>query len=166
MRQLERGETGALEPIDTFPSEEHATREPRRIGVVLRTARLMPPKTLESFDFTFRPSLDRGRIMALAQLDFVARAEVVRCPGPPGTGRSHLAAAFGVAAVKAGQGAYRATLAEASAAASARDAGTRKSAYSVAAACSASTRSATCQSRPAAPISSSSASLPDTRKAR
>ena len=112
MRQLERGETGALEAIDALLSEEHATRETRRIGVSLKTARLTPPKTLESFDFTFQPSLDRGRIMALAQLDFIARAEVVHLLGPPGTGKSHLATALGVAAVKAGRRVYRSTLAE------------------------------------------------------
>ena len=82
MRQLERGEIGALEAIDALLAEEHATRETRRIGVSLKTARLTPPKTLESFDFTFQPSLDRNRIMALAQLDFVARAEVVHFLGP------------------------------------------------------------------------------------
>ena len=112
MRQLERGEIGALEAIDALLAEEHATRETRRIGVSLKTARLTPPKTLESFDFTLQPSLDRDRIMALAQLDFVARAEVVHFLGPPGTGKSHLATALGVAAVKAGRRVYRATLAE------------------------------------------------------
>ena len=55
MRQLERGEIGALEAIDALLAEEHATRETRRIGVSLKTARLTPPKTLESFDFTFQP---------------------------------------------------------------------------------------------------------------
>ena len=89
-----------------------ATREGRRIEVALRTAKLMPIKTLESFDFTFQPSLDRERIAALAQLDFVRRAEVVHFLGPPGTGKSHLATALGVAAVKAGRTVYRATLAE------------------------------------------------------
>ncbi len=49
---------------------------------------------------------------ALAQLDFVRRAEVVHFLGPPGTGKSHLATALGVAAVKAGRTVYRATLAE------------------------------------------------------
>ena len=58
-------------------------RENRHIGVALKTARLTPPKTLESFDFSFQPSLDRDRILALAQLDFVDRAEVVHLLGPP-----------------------------------------------------------------------------------
>ena len=62
--------------------------------------------------FSFQPSLDRERIAALAQLDFIRRAEVVHFLGPPGTGKSHLATALGVAAVKAGKSVYRATLAE------------------------------------------------------
>ncbi|WP_299845357.1 ATP-binding protein [uncultured Jannaschia sp.] len=78
----------------------------------LRTAKLHPVKTLESFDFSFQPSLDRERIAALAQLDFIRRAEVVHFLGPPGTGKSHLATALGVAAVKAGRQVYRASLAE------------------------------------------------------
>jgi DNA replication protein DnaC len=112
VRRIERGEITALEAIDGLLAEEHATRENRRVGVALKTARLAPPKTLEGFDFSFQPSLDRGRILALAQLDFVARAEVVHFLGPPGTGKSHLATALGVAAVRAGRSVYRATLAE------------------------------------------------------
>ena len=42
----------------------------------MNTARLTG-ETLEGFDFSFQPCLDRDRIMALAQLDFVDRTEVV-----------------------------------------------------------------------------------------
>jgi DNA replication protein DnaC len=112
VRRIERGELTPLEAIDGLLAEEHATRENRRVGVALKTARLAPPETLEGFDFSFQPSLDRGRILALAQLDFVARAEVVHFLGPPGTGKSHLATALGVAAVRAGRSVCRATLAE------------------------------------------------------
>ena len=112
MQQLEQGEITAIEAIDSLLSEEYTTRETRRIDVALRTSKLLPVKTLESFDFSFQPSLDRGRITALAQLDFIRRAEVVHFLGPPGTGKSHLATALGVAAVKSGRQVYRATLAE------------------------------------------------------
>jgi DNA replication protein DnaC len=112
LRRLERGELSALQAIDGLLAQEHVTRESRRIGVALKTARLMPPKTIESFDFSFQSSLDRNRILALAELDFVARAEVVPFLGPPGTGKSHLASALGVAAVKAGWNVYRCSLAE------------------------------------------------------
>ena len=112
LHQLEQGEITAIEAIDNLLSEEYTTRETRRIDVALKTAKLMPIKTLEGFDFSFQPSLDRERIAALAQLDFIRRAEVVHFLGPPGTGKSHLATGLGVAAVKAGKSVYRATLAE------------------------------------------------------
>jgi len=112
LHRLEQGEITALEAIDTLLSEEYSTRETRRIDVALKTARLVPIKTLEGFDFAFQPSIDRERVAALAQLDFIRRAEVVHFLGPPGTGKSHLATALGVAAVKAGRSVYRATLAE------------------------------------------------------
>lgn len=112
LSKLERGEISAIEAIDELLAEELNLREGRRIGVALRTARLMPVKTLESFDFSFQPSLDKHRITALAQLEFIKRAEVLHFIGPPGTGKSHLATAIGVAAVKAGRSVYRSSLAE------------------------------------------------------
>ena len=112
VQKPEQGEITAIEAIDSLLSEEYSTRGTRRIDVALRTSRLLPIKTLESFDFSFQPSLDRERIAALARLDFIRRAEVVHFPRPPGTGKSHLATALGVAAVKAGMQVYRATLAE------------------------------------------------------
>jgi DNA replication protein DnaC len=46
------------------------------------------------------------RIMALAELEFINRSEVVHFLGPPGTGKSHLSLALGVQAVKAGRSVY------------------------------------------------------------
>lgn len=112
VRRLEEGTISALEMLDALLGEEHSTRESRRIKAQLMTARLTRIKTLESFDFSFQPSLDRNRILALAELDFIERGEVVHFLGPPGTGKSHLAVALGVAAVKAGKSVYFATLAE------------------------------------------------------
>ena len=74
--------------------------------------RLATIKTLAGFDFSFQPSLDRDRILALAQLGFIARNEVVHFLGPPGTGKSHLATALGMEAVKAGRSVYFGTLAD------------------------------------------------------
>ncbi len=91
VRQLERGEASALEVIDTLFAEELTLRENRRVKMALRMAKLSTIKTLAGFDFSFQPSLDRNRILALAQLDFVERNEVIHFLGPPGTGKSHLA---------------------------------------------------------------------------
>jgi DNA replication protein DnaC len=111
-RRLERGELSALEAIDTLLAEELSMRENRRVRTALAMARLTPIKTLAGFDFTFQPSLDRERVLALAGLGFVGRCEVVHLLGPPGTGKSHLATALGVEAVKAGRSVYFATLAD------------------------------------------------------
>jgi len=110
--RLEKGEISAIEAIDDLLAEELNLREGRRVNMGLRTARLLPVKTIESFDFSFQPSLDRHRVTALAQLEFINRAEVLHFLGPPGTGKSHLATAIGVAAVKAGRTVYRSSLAE------------------------------------------------------
>ena len=80
--------------------------------MALQTARLSVTKTLAGYDFSFQPSLERGRVMALAELGFVERRQCVHFLGPPGTGKSHLAVALGVEAVKAGKSVFFATLAE------------------------------------------------------
>src|SRR3954452_25175960 len=90
VRQLERGEVSALEAIDAMLAEEFTLRESRRIKTSLVMARLSNIKTLAGFDFAFQPSLDRNRILALAELKFIDATEVVHFIGPPGTGKSHL----------------------------------------------------------------------------
>ena len=112
LQRVERSEVTALEAINALLLEECASREVRRIAMALHTARLTPVKTLERFDFSFQPSLDRSRVMDLAQLEFIDRAEALHILGPPGFGKSYIAGALGVIAVKAGKTVYRATLAE------------------------------------------------------
>ena len=112
VQQLERGQLGAIEAIETLLAEEITIRESRRVKAALQMARLATIKTLSGFDFSFQPSLDRNRILALAQLDFIDRHEVVHFIGQSGTGKSHLAAALGVEAVRAGRSVYFSPLAD------------------------------------------------------
>ena len=88
VRRLERGEVTPLEALEALLGEELTLRENRRIKTALVMARLSTVKTLAGFDFAFQPSLDRNRILALAELGFVDRHEVVHLLGPPGTGKS------------------------------------------------------------------------------
>ena len=101
LRRMEQGELNGIEALDHLLMEELTLRESRRIKAALMMARLTTVKTLAGFDFAFQPSLDRNRILALAELKFIDRAEAVHLLGPPGTGKSHLAIALAVEAVKA-----------------------------------------------------------------
>lgn len=112
VRRIEQGEIDAIGALDQLLVEELTLRDNRRIKTSLMMARLSAVKTLQGFDFTFQPSLDRNRILALAELKFIERAEVVHLLGPPGTGKSHLATALAVEAVKAGKSVAFSTLAD------------------------------------------------------
>lgn len=57
-------------------------------------------KTLDTFDFTFQPSIDRTLLDELSTLRFVANAENVVFLGPPGVGKTHLAVALGMMAAR------------------------------------------------------------------
>ena len=84
--------------------------EERRVKNALKLAGFPFLKTLDSFDFAFQPSLDRGRVMDLASLGFIARKENVLLLGPPGVGKSHLAVALAVCACQNGASVYFTTL--------------------------------------------------------
>jgi DNA replication protein DnaC len=110
MARVEQGKLTVLEAVDVLLNDECANRETRRIKAARMTARLTQIKTLESFDFSFQPSLDRNRILTLAQLSFIDRHQSVHLLGPPGVGKSHLALALGMEAIKAGKSVYFTTL--------------------------------------------------------
>lgn len=78
----------------------------------MRLARFPWIKTLEGFDFSFQPSIDRKVVRELAGLAFIGRAESVIFLGPPGVGKTHLAIALGVKAVEAGYSTLFLTLEE------------------------------------------------------
>ncbi len=64
----------------------------------LRLAGLPCGKTIEEYDFTFHPHLDKKAVMELFDLTFVAKHENVIFLGPPGVGKTHLAIALAVKA--------------------------------------------------------------------
>jgi DNA replication protein DnaC len=59
-------------------------------------------KTLESYDFSLMPSLNRNRFLTLSKGDFVDKKENVILLGNSGTGKSHLMTGLGIEMVKNG----------------------------------------------------------------
>jgi DNA replication protein DnaC len=64
-----------------------------------------PHRTLDNFDFSFNPKMNRSLVFDLATCAFIGKREDALFLGPGGTGKSHLAQAIGQAAIQQG---YRA----------------------------------------------------------
>jgi DNA replication protein DnaC len=78
----------------------------------IQAARLPVTKTLESFDFSFQPSISERLVRELADLSFVQTATNVIFLGPPGVGKTHLCIALAVKALAAGYSALFTTLSQ------------------------------------------------------
>jgi DNA replication protein DnaC len=87
--------------LDLLEAEARARQE-ARFAQSLKRSRLPAAKTLEQFDFTFQPSIDQTQIRELRTLRFVHEAGNVVFLGPPGVGKTHLAIALTVEAIRAG----------------------------------------------------------------
>ena len=112
---LERAEKEGhsyLHLLDTLFEEEVAGKEQRRIDAALRSSGLPYVKSLDEFDFSFQPQLDRRSVLNLFDLTFLTRHENVFFLGPPGVGKTHLAIALTVKAAQAGYTIHCTTMAE------------------------------------------------------
>src|SRR5918911_3711737 len=89
--------------LAALAEHEIADRDRRRIERHLAEARLPVGKTLDSFDFDAVPMISKAQLMALAAGDsWLEKGANLIAFGPPGTGKSHLAAALGLALVENG----------------------------------------------------------------
>lgn len=87
--------------LDNLIQEELMAKQDRLIQTRKRLARLPFHKTLEDFEFSFQPSIDEKRVRELATLRFMGHQENLVFLGPPGVGKTHLAVAIGLEAIKA-----------------------------------------------------------------
>ena len=77
-------------------------RERRLIERRIKQARFPAVKSLDTFDFTAIPSLNKMLVIELARCEFILRRENVIALGNSGTGKTHVALALGLAACQKG----------------------------------------------------------------
>jgi len=77
-------------------------RERRMVERRIKAARFPAVKSLDTFDFTAIPSLNKMLVLELARCEFVLRRENVIALGNSGTGKTHAALALGLAACQKG----------------------------------------------------------------
>ena len=66
----------------------------------IKEARFPTVKSLDSFDFTAIPSLNKTLVLELARCEYIARRENVIAVGNSGTGKTHISLGLGLAAQK------------------------------------------------------------------
>jgi DNA replication protein DnaC len=85
---------------------EYHARQERNVKVRTQLAGFPDIKRLEQFNFQFPSSIDEKKILELASLRFVERHENAVFLGPPGVGKTHLAVALGMEAIRNGFSVY------------------------------------------------------------
>jgi DNA replication protein DnaC len=104
--RLHQAQAEAMAPLDLISclvSDELTRRADRLLERRRKQAGFRDPdKTLDNFDFTFNPKMNRSLVFELATAGFLAKHEDALFLGPGGSGKSHLAQAIGQAAILQG----------------------------------------------------------------
>ena len=93
--KAEREKLGHIEYLYELSHVEASERHTKRIQRLLRKAKLLSGKTIDSFKFEKQPSLSPGRIRELTEGKFLDLCENILIFGIPGAGKTHLVNALG-----------------------------------------------------------------------
>ncbi|QSZ59699.1 IS21-like element helper ATPase IstB [Rhizobium sp. ZX09] len=81
---------------------ETIERDRRKVERRIKAAKFPVVKSLDSFDFTAIPKLNKMQVLELARCEWIERRENVIALGPSGTGKTHVALGLGLAACQKG----------------------------------------------------------------
>ncbi len=88
--------------LERLLEDEVERRAQKQLALRVRRATLNATKTLEDFDFSFNPSINRQHLLRLATCDYIRRKRNLLICGPTGVGKSHLAQALAHEACRQG----------------------------------------------------------------
>jgi DNA replication protein DnaC len=92
--EAQQNQLAYSEFLSMLLTDEIERRNARKIDRLIQQAGLGAEKTLESFDFSFNPSINAAHIRELARCKFIERGQGIFFMGPTGTGKTHLAKAL------------------------------------------------------------------------
>ena len=83
--------------------QEAIQRETNQVRRRIQVARFPILRTLDTFDFSAMPTLNKGKILELARGEYISKSENILLVGEIGTGKTHLATALALAACRQGK---------------------------------------------------------------
>ena len=86
--------------LERLLEDEVERRQQKQLSLRVRRADLASDKTIETFDFTFNPGINRQRVYDLATCQFIREKRNALLCGPTGVGKTHLAQALAHAACR------------------------------------------------------------------
>ncbi|NBS35280.1 MAG: ATP-binding protein [Methylocystaceae bacterium] len=81
---------------------ERIDRERRNVERRIRLARFSQIKSLDTFDFSAQPSVNKPLVLELARYEWLEKRHSCIALGPSGTGKTHIALSLGLAACQKG----------------------------------------------------------------
>lgn len=110
LNQAQENSTSYLDVVDQLLTEEVASKADKRYKAILYQSGLPYRKTIDEYDFSFHPDLDKRTVMNLFDLDFLRKRENILFLGPPGVGKTHLAVALAMKAAQMGESIFCTTM--------------------------------------------------------
>ena len=104
-QQLKDPEVQSLsfeERLGLLIDRETTARENRRLGRLLRLAKMREQACVEDIDYRHPRGLQKSQVVSLAKCGWVRQAQNICLSGPTGTGKTYLACALGNAACRQG----------------------------------------------------------------
>lgn len=97
---IANGEKGIVDALYELTEFEIRLKQERAIKSCVKVANFPFLKTLDDFDFSYQPSINKDQIINFKYLSFIEKKENILFIGSPGTGKTHLATSIGIEAAK------------------------------------------------------------------
>lgn len=103
---VNKGQKSFSEALEELIAIEQKNNQLRAEGACVKTAGFPFIKTMDEFDFTFQPGVNKKELLELNNLGFIDKKENILFVGSSGVGKTHLATAIGITCARARYSTY------------------------------------------------------------